>query len=83
MSVDYDTMKQEFDRVKDAWMARESVTAMDIGYKMVDGRQTTQLAIRVYVKQKLPLDQVPPRERIPNEVGGVPVDILEGIPVAR
>jgi hypothetical protein len=78
MVQDYGTIEREFDRVKDAWLARESVTGMDIGFKMVGGQQTPQLAIRVYVRQKLPPDQVPPRERLPEQVGGVPVDVIEG-----
>jgi hypothetical protein len=79
----FEQARREFDRVKDAWSARESVTGMDIGFKMVGGQQTRQLAIRVYVRQKLPPEQVPPRERIPEEVGGVPVDVIEGTFTAR
>ena len=78
---DYErTVMQEFERVKDAWLSRESVTGIDVGYRLVGGLPTGQLAIRVYVSQKLPIDQVPPRERIPEEVGGVPVDVIEGTP---
>lgn len=79
MIEDYETIEQEFNRVKDAWMERESVTDMDIGFKMIGGQQTGQLAIRVYVRQKLPIDQIPPRERIPGQVGEIPVDVIEGI----
>ena len=79
---DYERARREFDRVQDAWLARESVTGMDIGFKIQNGEETSQVAIVVYVRQKLPPDQVPPRERIPEEVGGVPVDVLEGTPTA-
>jgi hypothetical protein len=83
MEEEFERAKREFDRMKDAWLARESVTGMDIGFKMEGGQQTTRLAIRVYVREKLPLDQVPPRERFPEEVGGVPVDVIEGTFTAR
>jgi len=83
MEEEFERARREFDRVKDAWFARESVTGMDIGFKMEGGQQTARLAIRVYVRQKLPLDQVPPRERLPEEVGGVPVDVIEGTFVGR
>lgn len=79
----FEQARNELDRVKDAWLARETVTGMDIGFKMQGGQQTTQLAIRVYVRRKLPPEQVPPRERIPEEVGGVPVDVIEGTFTAR
>ncbi len=78
MAEEYETIQREFERVKDAWLARESVTGMDIGFKMVAGQQTPQLAIRVYVREKLPPEQIPPREGIPQEVDGIPVDVLEG-----
>ncbi len=80
LDEDYERAKREFDRVQDAWLARESVTGMDIGFKIRDDEETEQIAIVVYVRQKLPPNQVPPRERLPEEVGGIPVDVIEGTP---
>jgi len=50
------------------------VTGVDIGPKIVDGRETGQLSIRVYVSKK---HDVPETEAIPRQIDGVPTDVVE------
>lgn len=50
------------------------VTGIDVGYRIVDGKPTEVLAIRVYVSNKAEaLKQL----KIPTEIQGVPVDLIE------
>ena len=53
------------------------VTGVDIGPKRVNGEATGELAIRIYVVRKRPLDDIPVNERIPSTIGGVPTDVVE------
>jgi hypothetical protein len=52
-------------------------TGVDIGYKEVGGVPTETLAIRVLVAEKKPTSAVPRKERIPEEIDGQPVDVIE------
>jgi len=52
------------------------VTHVSVGVKERGHRATDTMGIRVYVQEKRPLDQLPPQERIPNEIGGVPTDVI-------
>ena len=61
--------------IEDKLLARPGVTGVDIGPKIVGGRPTDQLAIRVLVERKR--DDVPDDERIPGQVGDYPTDVLQ------
>ena len=50
------------------------VTGVDVGRKIVGGRKTDTLAIRVYVEKKR---DVPKIELIPSEIEGIPTDVIE------
>lgn len=50
------------------------VTAVDIGHKIVGGKKTDVLAIRVYVEKK---KDVPEEEVVPKQIQGVPTDVIE------
>ncbi len=52
------------------------VRHVSVGLKERGGKPTRQHSIRVYVREKLPLANVPEGERIPAEIGGVPTDVL-------
>jgi hypothetical protein len=62
-------------------LQRPGVTAVDVGYKYVKGKRTDKLAIRVHVAKKT--DAVPPYERIPPEINGIPTDVIENKYVAQ
>ena len=63
--------------VRTEWLAREGVTAVDLGFKWSQGLMTGQLSIRVHVAQKLPEAQLTDAEMFPEEVDGIPVDVIE------
>ena len=53
------------------------VTGVDIGPKIVKGKKTNVMAIRVYVKKKR---KVP--GAIPKEIEGVPTDVIDDFRLA-
>ncbi|KAA1420706.1 hypothetical protein FE697_017360 [Mumia zhuanghuii] len=60
---------------EDELLSRPGVTAVDIGFKYVDGERTDEIVIRVHVAEKR---DVPEEERIPAEIDGIPTDVIEG-----
>jgi hypothetical protein len=67
----------KLDEVREDWMKRQGVTAVDVGYKFINGKMTDQVAIRVHVKRKLPVEVLGPGEIFPEKLGNFPVDIIE------
>lgn len=69
---------EEIERVKravgDSLLARPDVQAVGIGFKHVGGRETDQVALRVYVWKK---GDVPPDRRIPTTIRGVVTDVIQ------
>ena len=53
------------------------VTGVDIGRKFVGGDKTDELAIRVYVAEKKPLDDIPEGEQIPKSIEGIKTDVVQ------
>lgn len=70
-------------QVRSRWLARPGVTGLDVGLRERDGTLRDEIAIRVYVIAKRPRDCLHPEERFPNEIEGVPVDVIEFDPEAR
>ena len=54
------------------------VTAVDVDYKTVGGEQTDQLSLVIWVKKKLPEEEVPEERRLPREIEGFQTDVIEG-----
>jgi hypothetical protein len=54
-----------------------NVNGVGVGFKEVGGVRTDQVAIRVYVNRKLPRAQLADHELLPEEVEGIPVDVIE------
>ncbi len=52
------------------------VEGVGVGFKETNGRLTDEIVFRVYVREKLPTDAVPPEQRIPAEIRGIPTDVL-------
>jgi hypothetical protein len=57
--------------------AGANVHAVGIGRKLVAGKRTSELAVRLYVLQKLAASAIPPRDLLPEELDGVPCDVIE------
>ena len=60
--------------------ASQTVHAIGIGRKLVYGSSTPQRCVRVYVVQKLAPSLLPPKDRIPASIDGVPTDVIESPP---
>jgi hypothetical protein len=63
--------------VRNAWLRRPGVAAVDVGYKIKDGKLTDEVAVRVHVKRKRPLEELPEAERFPERLDEVSVDVIE------
>jgi hypothetical protein len=58
-------------------MRKLGVAGVAIGYKQINGRKTNQLCIICYVVKKKRTGQLEERDVIPEEIDGVPVDVIE------
>ena len=67
----------ELEKVRDKWLRRPEVTAIDVGYKIQNGKLLDVLAIRVHVKRKLSPDRLNDDELFPTSLGDFPVDVIE------
>src|SRR5215467_6788552 len=54
-----------------------NVVGVGVGYEVIGGKLTDRVAIRVYVRQKLPKDQLAPDAILPDTLDGLPVDVIE------
>lgn len=63
--------------VREEWLARDGVTAVDLGFKWSEGLMTGKLSIRVHVAQKLPVSELTEADLFPKEIAGFPVDVIE------
>jgi hypothetical protein len=63
--------------VRDEWMRRPGVTAVDLGYKWSSGQMTDSLAIRVHVTRKKDRSELREEELFPEQVDGLAVDVIE------
>jgi len=54
------------------------VTAVDVNHKTVGGERTDQLSLVIWVKKKLPEEEVPHERRLPREIEGFQTDVIEG-----
>lgn len=60
-------------------MAYPNVTGLGVGYKIIQGRRTDAVCLRVYVSRKVPETDLQPSEVLPREVEGIPVDVIEAV----
>ena len=56
---------------------KSNVVGVGMGYRQINGFSTNQLSIHVLVKQKLPEDYLPRKQRIPNVYKGHKTDVVE------
>lgn len=58
-------------------IVKPNVVGIGVGYKQVDGEMTDELAIIVSVVTKIGADLLSPREMIPEEINGIPTDVIQ------
>jgi hypothetical protein len=56
-------------------MAKANVVGVSVGYREQGGRRTDEVALIVMVDRKLSPDALSPKDRIPTEIDGVPIDV--------
>ncbi len=74
---DMDKAQAVLAQVQSDWLARDGVTAVDLGFKWSDGQMTDQISIRVHVAQKKNPEELTEADLFPKELDGVPVDVIE------
>ena len=60
------------------------IVYMGVGYRKKDGEiKEGEVCLLIWVKEKLPESDVEPKQLLPKEIDGVPVDILDGKNIVR
>jgi hypothetical protein len=83
MAVDPEATRraeQQLEMVRDDWLARQGVLAVEVARRWVDDQPTDEVCLRVTVEQVLPPDDVPEGELLPRQVGDTRVQVREGGP---
>ncbi len=55
----------------------KGVFKVDIGYRWKDGKMTDEIAIRVHVRRKKPVEELDAGDIVPEELAGFPVDVIQ------
>ncbi len=71
-------VRQAYEKAVRTYGQRPYVTGIDVGYKYDAGVRTGQIAVRIHVREKMPLSALEAAEVLPREIDGVPVDVLQG-----
>jgi hypothetical protein len=77
MNGNLDLLRSVLGEMRLDLLERENVVATGIGYKVKGGERTGTLSIVCSVVEKVPAAQLTRRAIIPQEVGGVPTDVVE------
>jgi len=81
MSIDDRDRYETFQAVKraheDELMRKANVVGVGVGVRQRHSALTQELAIVVFVRHKVPQDQLAPDDVIPATIEGVPVDVQE------
>lgn len=56
-------------------MEKANVVGVSVGYRQQSGRRTDEIALIVMVDKKLSPDALSPKDHIPSEIDGVPIDV--------
>ncbi len=67
-------------RASDILFKIPGVLSVGLGNKIISGQNTGQLALSVMVEEKKPREALRPEETVPEELEGVPTDVVEGAP---
>lgn len=71
-------VQQAYAKAVKTYGHRDNVNAVDVGF-MYDGeKRTDKIAVRIHVREKIPLAALEAAEIFPTEIDGVPLDIIQG-----
>jgi hypothetical protein len=80
-TTDVRAIARTLKRQRDALLGRTNVVATGIGFKVVNGRRTNQLAVICSVTKKVPMAKLPVADRVPEQLGEVPTDVIKTGPI--
>jgi endonuclease G len=72
-------LQQAYQKAFKAYMGRDNVTGIDVGYKYDNGQRTDDIVVRIHVREKIPESALEAAEVFPKEIDGVPVDVIQAI----
>jgi len=58
-------------------LSKANVLGVGVGFRHRSGRRTGEISLIVMVRRKVSAAELAPADRIPVEIGGVPVDVHE------
>lgn len=64
-------------QVEQRFLSQPGVTGIDVGYKVVGGEHTEEIAVRVHVARKS--DDIPDDQRVPEAISGFVTDVVERV----
>lgn len=71
---EYLTIKRKYE---DELLKLDDVHAVSIGYKIIDGKQSDELAIVIHTVHKKEEWEIPAGQKIPEMIEGIPTDVVE------
>lgn len=72
----FEKAQARYPAVRESLKAFAGVVGLGIGYKELRGQLTDEIAWRVYVKTKKPLDLLQPEHVVPHRIAGIQTDVL-------
>lgn len=81
MTDELDDIRRTLGETREQLLARPNVVATGVGFKEVQGRRTSELAIVCSVTTKVPASRLARAELVPQVVGGVPTDVMATGPI--
>lgn len=72
-------LQEAYEKAYKAYMSREDVTGIDVGYKYTDGQKTDGIVIRIHVKEKIDESNLEAVEIFPKQIDGVPTDVIQAV----
>ena len=73
-----DTQKIRVEKDLDSKLLKyKGAIGVDVDYKQVKDQKTERCGITIYVKKKLPKEELSAEEMIPAEIEGIPTDVVE------
>ncbi len=58
-----------------------NVVGIGVGPKIINGEPANVMAIKVYVRSKIPKEQLKEEQCVPKEIEGIPTDVEEQSPI--
>ncbi len=72
-------MQAAYEKAIQRFLHRDNITGIDIGFKYTDGKRLKTQTIRFHVAEKIPNSQLEAVALFPDEIDGVPTDVIQAI----